>query len=126
MGFLSKRYIKSDKKRNWLVITVDIITILVFIWWALNERASYIQGVNDCALAWCGALPNMTNYNYFCPANYSMFGRAYNISEFNKAFTSTGTELPPGINLTFYNNSNTPNINISNISINYNITIYND
>jgi len=93
MGILSKRYIKSDKKRNWLVVTIDIITILVFIWWALNERSTYIQGVNDCAIAWCNFLPNATNGAKWCPANYSMFGTGYdNFSDFNSHFTSTGME----------------------------------
>jgi 3D (Asp-Asp-Asp) domain-containing protein len=89
------RKIKSEKKRNYVVIAFDIIVIAVFLWWALSERTSYQQGVNDCAKAWCDALPNLTNNQKWCPTNYSMFGTGYtNQSEFWKDFTSTGTELP--------------------------------
>jgi hypothetical protein len=73
MGFLTNK-ITDAKKKNKIVILVGILEILALIIFGLTQRGAYIQGVNDCANAWCIALPNMTNYRMFCPANYSMFG----------------------------------------------------
>lgn len=91
VGILTKR-IKDKKKRDYVVIAFDIAVIIIFIWWAFNQRAEYTAGANDCAKAWCEWLPNATHR--FCPANYSMFGTGYNMSEWIRDYTSTGTELP--------------------------------
>lgn len=53
VGLITKR-IKDKKKRDYIVIAFDIAVILVFIWWALNERTSYIQGYTDTLDMVCG------------------------------------------------------------------------
>lgn len=87
-GILTKR-IKSERKRNYVVIAFDIALIIVFVWWALMERSGYQQGVDACAQAWCAWLPNSTGRS--CPDNFSMFGSGQNFSEWSGSFTDTGT-----------------------------------
>jgi hypothetical protein len=52
-GIITKK-IKDKKKRDFIVMAFDIAVIIVFIWWAFNERASYVQGYTDTMDKICG------------------------------------------------------------------------
>jgi hypothetical protein len=52
MGYLTNKMPKDRKQK--VVVAFDIAVILVFIWWAFNERASYIQGYTDTLNMVCG------------------------------------------------------------------------
>jgi len=97
VGIITRR-IKDKKKRDFIVIAFDIAVILVFIWWTLNERTSYIQGYTDTLNMVCGKY-----VIDFCPNWEKMKNMSLNdISNWNR----TGTELPAIIqvkmNLTRY------------------------
>jgi hypothetical protein len=45
MGLITGKLIKDTKKRDIIIIIVNIITMLVFIWWAFNMRYMFDEGV---------------------------------------------------------------------------------
>jgi hypothetical protein len=84
VGIITKR-IKDKKKRDLIVIAFDIAVILVFIWWAFNERYEYVQGYTDTLDTIC------SKYVLdFCPT----WGKMKNMSLDDIAKYNTGTEFP--------------------------------
>jgi hypothetical protein len=68
-----------------IVIAFDIAVILVFIWWAFNERYEYVQGYTDTLDTIC------SKYVLdFCPT----WGKMKNMSLDDIAKYNTGTEFP--------------------------------
>jgi hypothetical protein len=84
MGYLTNKMPKDKKQK--IVIAFDIAVILVFVWWAFNERTSYTQGYIDTL--------NLVCKKYiidFCPNWEKMKNMTLDdISNWNR----TGTELP--------------------------------
>ena len=58
VGILTRK-IKSEKKRNYIVIAFDIAVIVVFIWFALTQRSEFMSGYNACAVYLCNNQPSM-------------------------------------------------------------------
>jgi hypothetical protein len=84
MGYITNKMPKDRKHK--ILIAFDIVVLLVFTWWAFNERLSYIQGYTDTLNAICGRY-----VIDFCPAwEKSKNMTPSDISSFNR----TGTELP--------------------------------
>lgn len=51
MGYLTNKMPKERKQK--VVVAFDIAVIAVFIWWAFNEKASYMQGYTDTLNLMC-------------------------------------------------------------------------
>jgi TRAP-type C4-dicarboxylate transport system permease small subunit len=54
-GLLTRKM--SEKKRNWLVIILDIAVILAFIWFAMTQTLAFTQGYDTCMNTLCTKFP---------------------------------------------------------------------
>jgi len=61
MGYLLNKYVKSKERRELILMILDIILIIIFIWFALNCRHEWEAGYNYCKQIACRICANMTH-----------------------------------------------------------------